>query len=133
MKNLVMKTSINSYDIFIGQNTIDRLNDFTENYDKILLLTNKTIGELYGQKILSNLPKKKTYVYKIEDGEVYKNMETSMEIFSFLIENNFSRNSLIICVGGGVVCDLGGFIASTFMRGLDFLQVPTSLLAQVDA
>lgn len=133
MKNLVMKTSINSYDIFIGQNTIDRLNDFTENYDKILLLTNKTIGELYGQKILSNLPKKKTYVYKIEDGEIYKNMETSMEIFSFLIENNFSRNSLIICVGGGVVCDLGGFIASTFMRGLDFLQVPTSLLAQVDA
>lgn len=133
MKNLVMKTSINSYDIFIGQNTIDRLNDFTENYDKILLLTNKTIGELYGQKILSNLPKKKTYVYKIEDGEVYKNMETSMEIFSFLIENNFSRNSLIICVGGGVICDLGGFIASTFMRGLDFLQVPTSLLAQVDA
>ena len=133
MKNLVMKTSINSYDIFIGQNTIDRLNDFTENYDKILLLTNKTIGELYSQKILSNLPKKKTYVYKIEDGEIYKNMETSMEIFSFLIENNFSRNSLIICVGGGVVCDLGGFIASTFMRGLDFLQVPTSLLAQVDA
>ena len=56
-----------------------------------------------------------------------------MEIYSFLIENNFSRNSLIICLGGGVICDLGGFIASTFMRGLDFLQVPTSLLAQVDA
>ncbi|MDX8335554.1 MULTISPECIES: 3-dehydroquinate synthase [Cetobacterium] len=133
MKNLVMKTSINSYDILIGQNTIDRINEFTENYDKILLLTNKTIGNLYGNKILSKLPKKKTYRFEIEDGEMYKNMETSMEIFSFLIENNFSRNSLIICVGGGVVCDLGGFIASTFMRGLDFLQVPTSLLAQVDA
>ena len=133
MKNLVMKTSINSYDILIGQNTITKLNEFTGNYDKILLLTNKTIGNLYSHKLSSNLPKKKTYKYEIEDGEVYKNMETSMKIFSFLIEHNFSRNSLIICVGGGVVCDLGGFIASTFMRGLDFLQVPTSLLAQVDA
>lgn len=133
MKNLVMKTSINSYDILIGQNTINRLNEFTENYDKILLLTNKTIGDLHAHKVLSNLPKKKTYTYKIEDGEVHKNMDTTMEIYSFLIENNFSRNSLIICLGGGVVCDLGGFIASTFMRGLDFLQVPTSLLAQVDA
>ncbi|MGL5175723.1 MAG: 3-dehydroquinate synthase [Cetobacterium sp.] len=133
MKNLVMKTSINSYDILIGQNTINRLNEFTENYDKILLLTNKTIGDLYAHKVLSNLPKKKTYTYKIEDGEIHKNMDTTMEIYSFLIENNFSRNSLIICVGGGVICDLGGFIASTFMRGLDFLQVPTSLLAQVDA
>ena len=133
MKNLVMKTSINSYDILIGQNTINRLNEFTENYDKILLLTNKTIGDLHAHKVLSNLPKKKTYTYKIEDGEIHKNMDTTMEIYSFLIENNFSRNSLIICVGGGVICDLGGFIASTFMRGLDFLQVPTSLLAQVDA
>ncbi|WP_293721144.1 3-dehydroquinate synthase [uncultured Cetobacterium sp.] len=133
MKNLVMKTSINSYDILIGQNTINRLNEFTENYDKILLLTNKTIGDLYAHKVLSNLPKKKTYTYKIEDGEIHKNMDTTMEIYSFLIENNFSRNSLIICLGGGVICDLGGFIASTFMRGLDFLQVPTSLLAQVDA
>ncbi len=133
MKNLVMKTSINSYDILIGQNTINRLNEFTENYDKILLLTNNTIGNLYAHKVLSNLPKKKTYTYKIEDGEIHKNMDTTMEIYSFLIENNFSRNSLIICLGGGVVCDLGGFIASTFMRGLDFLQVPTSLLAQVDA
>ncbi|MCQ8212626.1 3-dehydroquinate synthase [Cetobacterium somerae] len=133
MKNLVMKTSINSYDILIGQNTITKLNEFTENYDKILLLTNKTISNLYSHKLSSNLPKKKTYKFEIEDGEIYKNIDTSMKIFSFLIEHNFSRNSLIICVGGGVVCDLGGFIASTFMRGLDFLQVPTSLLAQVDA
>ncbi|MGL5052467.1 MAG: 3-dehydroquinate synthase [Cetobacterium sp.] len=133
MKNLVMKTSINSYDIIIGQDTINKLSEFTENYDKILLLTNETVGDLYIHKILTNLPKRKTYIYKIKDGEIYKNIDTTMEIYSFLIENNFSRNSLIICAGGGVVCDLGGFIASTFMRGLDFLQVPTSLLAQVDA
>ncbi|MGL5917995.1 MAG: 3-dehydroquinate synthase [Cetobacterium sp.] len=133
MKNLVMKTSINSYDILIGQDTLNRINEFTEHYDKILVLTNKTVGDLYLHKVISHLPKRKTYTYKVEDGEIYKNMDTTMEIYSFLIENNFSRNSLIICVGGGVVCDLGGFIASTFMRGLDFLQVPTSLLAQVDA
>ncbi|MGL6066819.1 MAG: 3-dehydroquinate synthase [Cetobacterium sp.] len=133
MKNLVMKTSINSYDIIIGQETINKIAEFTENYDKILLLTNETVGNLYAHKILSNLPKRKTYTYKIKDGEIYKNIDTAMEIYSFLIENNFSRNSLIVCAGGGVVCDLGGFIASTFMRGLDFIQIPTSLLAQVDA
>lgn len=56
-----------------------------------------------------------------------------MDIYSFMLNNNFSRNSLIICLGGGVICDLGGFIASTFMRGISFIQIPTSLLSQVDA
>ncbi|MGL6024942.1 MAG: 3-dehydroquinate synthase, partial [Cetobacterium sp.] len=97
MKNLVMKTSINSYDIIIGQETINKIGEFTENYDKILLLTNETVGNLYAHKILSNLPKRKTYTYKIKDGEIYKNIDTAMEIYSFLIENNFSRNSLIVC------------------------------------
>ncbi|MBC2851790.1 3-dehydroquinate synthase [Cetobacterium sp. 8H] len=133
MKNLNIKTSINSYDIIIGQNSFLKINDFTNGYDKILFLTNKTIGEIYHQQISDILPKNKTFTYKMNDGENFKNIDTAMDIISFLIEHNFSRKSLIICVGGGVVCDLGGFVASTFMRGIDFLQVPTSLLAQVDA
>ncbi|MEG1098481.1 MAG: 3-dehydroquinate synthase [Cetobacterium sp.] len=133
MKNLNINTSINSYDIIIGQNSIFKLNYFTSSYDKILFLTNETIGKIYQQEILDILPKNKTFTYKINDGENFKNVDTAMDIISFLIKHNFSRKSLIICVGGGVVCDLGGFVASTFMRGIDFLQVPTSLLAQVDA
>ncbi|MEG2256365.1 MAG: 3-dehydroquinate synthase family protein, partial [Cetobacterium sp.] len=133
MKNLNINTSINSYNIIIGQNSIFKLNNFTNSYDKILFLTNETIGKIYQQEILDILPKNKTFTYKINDGENFKNVETAMDIISFLIEHNFSRKSLIICFGGGVVCDLGGFVASTFMRGIDFLQVPTSLLAQVDA
>ncbi len=122
-----------SYEIFIGENILGKITDFTHNYDKILLLTNTTVGKIYSDSILNNLPNEKTLTFEIPDGEEYKSFETSMEIFTFLIKNNFSRKSLIICMGGGVVCDLGGFVASNFMRGIDFLQVPTSLLAQVDA
>ncbi|MEG1807100.1 MAG: 3-dehydroquinate synthase, partial [Cetobacterium sp.] len=123
MKNLNINTSKNSYDIIIGQNSIFKLNYFTSSYDKILFLTNETIGKIYQQEILDILPKNKTFTYKINDGENFKNVDTAMDIISFLIKHNFSRKSLIICVGGGVVCDLGGFVASTFMRGIDFLQV----------
>ena len=56
-----------------------------------------------------------------------------MEIITFMLENNFSRKSLIISIGGGVVCDMGGFSASIFLRGIDFISIPTSLLSMVDA
>lgn len=133
MKKLNIKTSINSYDIIIGQESILKLNSLTKNYDKILLLTNNTVGDIYKDKIFDLLPKDSTFLYQISDGEIFKNIDTAMDICSFLIEHNFSRNSLIVCLGGGVICDLGGFVASIFMRGINFLQIPTSLLAQVDA
>ena len=133
MKNLTIKTSTNLYEIFIGKNILYKINEFTHSYDKILLLTNKSIGSIYSKEIDLLLTNNNILKYEIEDGENYKTLESSMEITSFLIKNNFSRKSLIICFGGGVICDLGGFVASIFMRGIDFLQVPTSLLAQVDA
>lgn len=133
MKNLTIKTSTNLYEIFIGKNILYKINEFTHSYDKILLLTNKSIGNIYSKEIDLLLTNNNILKYEIEDGENYKTLESGMEITSFLIKNNFSRKSLIICFGGGVICDLGGFVASIFMRGIDFLQVPTSLLAQVDA
>lgn len=133
MKILEINTTNNSYPILIGTNVLDKLNDKIIGYDKILLLSNKNVGKLYKDIILNNITDKEVFYFEIEDGECYKSIDTCMKIYDFIIDNLFTRNSLILCLGGGVICDLGGYIAATYMRGIDFIQIPTSLLAQVDA
>ncbi len=71
--------------------------------------------------------------YKIPAGEAFKTLDTCKDIWQFLMDENFTRNGLLINLGGGVIGDMGGFCASTFKRGIDFVQIPTTLLAQVDA
>ena len=72
-------------------------------------------------------------IFKIDSGEEEKNLATCSKVWNFLTENLYDRKSLIINLGGGVICDMGGFVASTFKRGVDFVNIPTTLLAQVDA
>ena len=121
-------------DIYVGSNIILILNDYTKDFDKILIFSNETIADLYFEKFKSTLNEKdKIFYFAIEDGEEYKNIESILPVYDFMLENNFSRKSLIISLGGGVICDMGGYISATYMRGIEFIQVPTSLLAQVDA
>ena len=121
-------------DIYVGSNIISKLNDYTEDFDKILIFSNETIADLYFEKFKSTLNEKdKIFYFAIKDGEEYKNIESILPVYDFMLENNFSRKSLIISLGGGVICDMGGYISATYMRGIEFIQVPTSLLAQVDA
>lgn len=72
-------------------------------------------------------------IIEIESGEIYKNIETATQVWLALSELNADRKSLLINLGGGVVTDLGGFIASTYQRGIHFINVPTTLLSMVDA
>ncbi len=121
-------------DIYIGSNIISALNDYTKEFDKVLIFSNETVGALYFEKIKNTLIEKdKIFYFTIKDGERYKTIESILPVYDFMIENDFSRKSLIISLGGGVVCDMGGYVAATYMRGIEFIQVPTSLLAQVDA
>ena len=121
-------------DIYIGSNIISILNNYTEDFDKILIFSNETIANLYFEKFKSTLNEKdKVFYFAIRDGEEYKNIESILPVYDFMLENNFSRKSLVISLGGGVICDMGGYISTTYMRGIEFIQVPTSLLAQVDA
>ena len=121
-------------DIYVGSNIISKLNDYTKDFDKILIFSNETIADLYFEKFKSTLNEKdKVFYFAIKDGEEYKNIESILPVYNFMLENNFSRKSLIISLGGGVICDMGGYISATYMRGIKFIQVPTSLLAQVDA
>ena len=121
-------------DIYVGSNIISKLNDCTKDFDKILIFSNETIADLYFEKFKSTLNEKdKVFYFAIRDGEEYKNIESILPVYDFMLENNFSRKSLVISLGGGVICDMGGYISATYMRGIEFIQVPTSLLAQVDA
>ncbi len=131
--NVSVKDS--SYDILIGRDNLSEIVSFIEGYSNILVISNTTVGALYGEKLVALLEEKTNniYYYEMNDGEEHKNIESSFAIYDYMLENDFDRKSLIITLGGGVVCDLGGYIASTYMRGIDFIQVPTSLLAQVDA
>ena len=127
-----------SYQILIGTNNLGCLSaKLAEiNFPKrIALITNEKVDSLYADQICIALQETGFSVVKIVigDGEEYKNLNTLEQIYNQLIENNFDRGSGLLAVGGGVVGDIAGFAAATFLRGIPFVQVPTTLLAQVDS
>lgn len=133
MRRIDIRTSGGEYPIILGKNIISQLKEYISDYDKILLLSNEDIGNIYFKRVLQELKDERIRVFTIPEGESFKNLETLSIIYDYMAKENFSRKSLIISLGGGVVCDIGGFVGATYMRGIDFIQIPTSLLAQVDA
>lgn len=133
MRRIDIRTSSGEYPIILGKNIISQLKKYISDYDKILLLSNEDIGNIYFKRVLQELKDERVRVFTIPEGESFKNLETLSTIYDYMAKENFSRKSLIISLGGGVVCDIGGFVGATYMRGIDFIQIPTSLLAQVDA
>jgi 3-dehydroquinate synthase len=99
------------------------------------LVTNPTIKKLHGQRIVDSLKAAGFLVMSVEvpDGEQYKNLDWASAIYTALLTNGFDRKSALVAFGGGVIGDLTGFAAATFMRGVPFVQVPTTLLAMVDS
>lgn len=104
-----------------------------EKYDAVLIITDQNVYNYQINRLMNNIKGKMIYEYIIPSGEESKSLEVYEEIIKYCIRINLSRKSLIIAFGGGVVGDLAGFIASTYMRGIDLIQVPTSLLSQVDS
>lgn len=123
-----------SYPIEIGLNILSLIESKFKGYSKIALLTNQTLFRLYPEIILTWEKHYPNFFYlEIADGEKYKDITTLNEVYQHLIRNNFNRDGLIVVLGGGVVGDLGGFAAASYMRGVDFVQIPTTLLAMVDS
>ncbi len=116
-----------SYDI-----TIDTLKNMT--FDrKVVVVTNPTISALHLDYLTSKIDAKELSVVTIPDGEEYKRMNTIETILEHCFEHKLNRSSLLIAFGGGVIGDMTGFAASIYQRGIDFIQIPTTLLSQVDA
>ena len=126
--NIPLKQLVdNSYDI-----TIDTLPELY--FDtKVAVVTNSTVSELHLEYLLSKVSAKELHVVTLRDGEEYKNQESIDEILDSLFENRFNRKSMLIAFGGGVIGDMTGFASSIYQRGIDFVQIPTTLLSQVDA
>jgi len=116
-----------AYDI-----TIDTLPQLTFN-TKVAIITNPTVAGYHLDALLTHIKAPKLNVVTIPDGEKYKNLETIEHILNELFEHKLDRKSLLIAFGGGVIGDMTGFTASLYQRGIDFIQVPTTLLSQVDA
>lgn len=120
------------YPITIGNATAALENLLTDTlYSKIGVLVDENTQRHCLPLLPANLPKLEPLV--IAAGEVHKNLDTCRQVWSAMFDGGLDRHSLLINLGGGVIGDLGGFCAATFMRGIDFVQVPTTLLAQVDA
>ena len=106
----------------------------TENR-KICVITDSQVEKIYGEEVVNALSGicKKAVLFSFPAGEENKNLNTVKKAYEFLIKEGFDRKDLLVALGGGVVGDLTGFVAATYLRGVDFIQVPTTLLAQTDS
>ncbi|MFO3795976.1 MAG: 3-dehydroquinate synthase [Anaerolineales bacterium] len=100
-------------------------------FSAVFIITNETLAPLYGEELQKRV--KGSTLLVVPDGERYKTLETAVSLYEQLLEADADRSSVLVALGGGVIGDLTGFVAATFLRGLPFVQVPTSLLAMVDA
>lgn len=126
------------YDIVFEDNFDDLADEleFMEPAErKLCIVTDSTVEPLYAAEVKNVLEKicKEVHVFAFPAGEESKNLGVVQELYTFLIERHFDRNDIMIALGGGVVGDLTGFAAATYLRGIRFVQVPTTLLAQVDS
>lgn len=126
--NIALNRTIDdSYPIHIGP-----LNEIE--YDgKVAILTNPKVAGLHLKTLLPRLKAKEVYIITIADGEQYKNWESIEFILDRMFDHRLNRKSLLVAFGGGVIGDMGGFASSLYNRGIDFIQIPTTLLSQVDA
>jgi len=117
----------NSYQVHLGE--LPALQFDT----KIAVVTNPTVSGFHLEHLLSRLSAKEVCVITVEDGENFKTLSTVEKILNEMFEHKFNRSSVLIALGGGVIGDMTGFAASIYQRGIDFVQIPTTLLSQVDA
>jgi 3-dehydroquinate synthase len=139
IKRIPVQLGTNSYDIVIGQG-VSRvmgkyLRDFLSAGDKVAVVTNPKIDRLHGARIRKSLEASgfAPLMIKIPDGERYKTNRQVERIYDRLVQHRFERRSLLVALGGGVIGDLTGFAAATFLRGISYVQCPTTVVAQVDA
>tara|TARA_S200000501_G_scaffold376182_1_gene430319 strand:- start:255 stop:1361 length:1107 start_codon:yes stop_codon:yes gene_type:complete len=137
LNNLKVKTKSRNYNIVIGANLISKTHEILKKnsifFKKCLLVVDKNISKEIVQKLKRSLRRKKIYIYYLRANEKNKNLENVNKIIDIMLNKNFSRDDCLISIGGGITGDVSGFAASLFKRGLKFINVPTTLLAQVDS
>ncbi len=135
METLHVDLGDRSYPIFIGQGLLNMPELWISHIhgNSVCVVSNETVAPLYLDAVQHNLTDFKDRHCILPDGEEYKNLETLNLIYDRLLEERFDRKTTLIALGGGVVGDMTGFAAATYQRGVNFIQIPTTLLAQVDS
>jgi len=135
MKTLDVQLGDRSYPIFIGNDLLSSQHLLTPfiSGQQVCIVSNETIAPLYLLKLKNTLSSYQVTEVVLPDGESFKNLDTLNLIFTTLLESKHNRGTTLIALGGGVVGDMTGFAAACYQRGVNFIQVPTTLLAQVDS
>lgn len=138
MEKIRVELAERSYDISIGNNILKRIGENLKALNlspKIAIVSNPTVFSLYGEQVSDSLKKAgfDVVTVTIPDGEEYKDLLWVQHIYDELLDHKLDRSSALVALGGGVIGDITGFAASTYMRGISYIQIPTTLLAQVDS
>ena len=129
---LTMKLNRSGYDIILKRGCLSNLHQFTNVQNrKVFVLTDSGVPAQYAQTVAAQCPD--STVYTVPQGEGSKSLKVYGQVLQAMLEFGMTRKDLLVAVGGGVVGDLGGFCAATFMRGIEFAQCPTTTLSQVDS
>ncbi|NOY53693.1 MAG: 3-dehydroquinate synthase [Deltaproteobacteria bacterium] len=138
MEKIDVNLGTRSYVIRIGSGLLDRVGDDLEAFNlgsRVAVITNSVVRPLYGKQVRNALERAGFQVRTVEisDGETYKTLATAERLYDEFVDFRMDRTSTIVALGGGVIGDLAGFAAATYMRGIHFINIPTTLLAQVDS
>jgi len=135
MKTLTVNLGDRSYPIYIGVELLQDPALIQKHIQTkaVCIVSNNTVSKLYLTQLKKSLNDYRVIEIILEDGEQFKNADSLNRIYTTLLDNKFNRDSTIIALGGGVVGDIAGFAAASFMRGIPFIQIPTTLLSQVDS
>ena len=120
-----------SYDIVLARGALNKVGELFDIKGKVLVVTDSGVPEKYAATVAAQF--KESYIFTFPQGEQSKNFDTYRSICEKLLECSFTRKDAVIAVGGGVVGDMSGFAAATYMRGIDFYNIPTTVLSQVDS
>ncbi len=137
MERITVDLAERSYPISIGAGLFKdpAYLSFLSPQHKVVIISNVTVAPLYAQSILSLLKETgiNASLLELPDGEKYKNLDVFNQVMTYLIDGNYNRDVVLVALGGGVIGDLVGFAAACYQRGVDFVQIPTTLLSQVDS
>ena len=137
ISKLKISTKNQSYNVIVGNNLIKNLLKILKyssiDFNKCLLVVDKKVPKKFSKQILSSLKRKKKFTYYFNSKEINKNQKTVNKLLDILLKKNFHRNDCLISIGGGITGDVSSFVASIFKRGIKFVNIPTTLLAQVDS
>ena len=127
---LTIRQSSASYPVYVGRNLLAAVGSLIDNRGRIFVITSSGLRDRFGEQIAASLD---ADVIEMEEGEAFKTLDTASGVVTQLLDRGAKRDSMAVVVGGGMVGDTAGFAASIFLRGIDLVHIPTTLLAQVDS